>query len=128
MKRKSTNDFTSEEKEWMNTVAVNYIIAQSDGFQLGYAQALSDFTENIIDYWHGSDDKPQQSILDALVDLGVELGKRKWTAKKNIETAKSRGYEQYYNWQYKHEDEPFSTTVGLFTKADTSEAEGAEER
>ena len=127
MKHKPTNDFTSEEKEWMDTITVNYIIAQSDGFQLGYSQALSDFTKNIIDYWEGSDDKPQQSILDALVDLGVELGKKKRTVEKNIETAKSRGYERYYNWQYKHGDGPFSTTAGLFTKADTSEAEEAEE-
>ncbi len=127
MKHKAINDFTSEEKEWMNTIAVNYIIAQSDGFQLGYSQAINDFTENIIDYWKGSDDQPQSSILDALVDLGIRLGKRKQIAEKNIETAKDRGYERYYNWQYKHGDEPFSTTIGLFTKADAEKTEGAEE-
>lgn len=50
MKHKATVEFTKEEKEWMDTITVNLIIAQADGFQLGYAQALSDFTEYIIDY------------------------------------------------------------------------------
>lgn len=116
MKHKATSEFTKEEKEWMDTLAVNHIIAQADGFQLGYGQALSDFTENIIDYWNGSDDKPQESVLNALVDLGVELAKRKETAAKNIETAKKRDYEKYYVWQYREEDESFSRTVPLFTK------------
>ena len=101
MKHKATSTFSEIENEMMDTIAINYILAQSDGFQLGYAQALSDFTENIIDYWKASDDAPQQSILDALVDLGVELGNRKKIAKENIRQAKERGYEQYYNWQYK---------------------------
>lgn len=118
MKRKPTSEFTTEEKEIMDAMAVNYIIAQADGFQLGYAQALSDFTENIIDYWNGSDDKPQQSVLDMLVDLGVELGKRQETAKKNIEIAKDRGYENYYHWEYRDKDEPFPRFVNLFTKMD----------
>lgn len=47
MKHKNVADFTAEEKEWMDTIAVNYIVAQSDGFQLGYAQAISDLTSNI---------------------------------------------------------------------------------
>ena len=118
MMHKATVDFTPNEKEWMDTLAVNYIIAQSDGFQLGYAQAIRDFTEYIIDYWEGSDDKPQQSILDTLVDLGVELGKRKDIAKKNIEEVKKMGYEQYYNWEYQKKGEPFRTTVALFTKTE----------
>jgi hypothetical protein len=59
MKHKETIEFTKEEKEWMDTLAINYIIAQADGFQLGYGQAISDFKEYIIDYWNGSDDKPQ---------------------------------------------------------------------
>ena len=116
MKRKLTSEFTAEEKEMMDTIAVNYVIAQSDGFQMGYAQALNDFTENIIAYWEGSDDKPQQSILDLLVDLGVELGKRQMIAKKNIETAHERNYEHYYNWEYSSNDMPFPKTVRLFTK------------
>lgn len=116
MKHKATAEFTKEEKEWIETIAVNYIIAQSDGFQLGYAQAVSDFTKNIIDYWQGSDDKPQQSVIDALVDMGAELGKRQQIARKNADTAKEKGYEQYYNWQYKpKKDMPFSQTIRLFT-------------
>lgn len=124
MKRKATSEFTKEEKEFMDTLAVNFIIAQADGFQSGYAQALKDFTENIIDYWDGSDDKPQESVLDALIDLGVELGKRKMIAKKNIETAKDRGYEDYYCWEYRYEDGPFTRNVTLFTK---TEEEGGTE-
>lgn len=121
MKHKATIEFTKEEKEWMDTLAVNYIIAQADGFQLGYEQALSDFTEYIIDYWNGSDDKPQESVLNALVDLGVELAKRKEIAAKNIETAKERDYERYYAWQYQDKDEPFGRTVPLFTKKESQE-------
>lgn len=125
MKIKRKVQFTEDEKNWMDTLAVNYIIAQSDGFQLGYAQALSDFTENIIDYWNGSDDKPQQSILDALVDLGVELGKRKWIAEKNIEVAKENGYDDCYNWEYREKDKPFSRNVKLFTKDFEEEEDSA---
>lgn len=121
MKHKATVEFTKEEKEWMDTIAVNLTIAQADGFQLGYAQALSDFTENIIDYWNSSDDKPQESVLNALVDLGVELAKRKEIAEKNIETAKERDYEKYYVWQYQEKGEPFSRTVPLFTKKEPQE-------
>jgi len=121
MKHKATIEFTKEEKEWMDTIAVNLIIAQADGFQLGYAQALSDFTENIIDYWNGSDDKPQESVLNALVDLGVELAKHKEIAAKNIETAKERDYEKYYVWQYQEKEEHFSRTVPLFTKKEPQE-------
>ncbi len=118
MKRKLTSEFTTEEKEMMDTMAVNYIIAQADGYQLGYAQALSDITTNIIDYWNGTDDKPQESILNLLIDLGIELGKRQDTAKKNIEIAKDRGYENYYHWEYKNDDLPFPRIVNLFTKMD----------
>lgn len=120
MKHKATSNFTQEEKEMMDTIAVNYCIAQSDGFQLGYAQAIRDFIANIIDYWEESDDKPQQSVLDTLVDMGVELGKRKGIAERNISTANERGYEQYY-WQYKAKDEPFGRVVNLFTKAPEDE-------
>lgn len=116
MKRKEISNFTEDERNWMNTVAVNYIIAQSDGFQIGYAQALSDFTECIIDYWESTDDKPQQSILDALVYLGVELGKRKSVAKENIDKAMEDGYSNYYNWDYKKNGEVFAGSVRLFTK------------
>ena len=123
MKHKATSEFTKEEKEWMDTLAVNYIIAQADGFQLGYAQALNDFTENIIDYWNGSDDKPQESVLNTLVDLGIELAKRKEIAEKNIETAKARNYEKYYKWQYRKQDEPFDRTVALFTKIEPQKSE-----
>ena len=121
MKHKATIKFTKEEKEWMDTIAVNLIIAQADGFQLGYGQALSDFTENIIDYWNGSDDKPQESVLNALGDLGVELAKRKEIAAKNIETAKERDYEKYYVWQYQEKNEPFRRRVPLFTKKEPQE-------
>lgn len=122
MKHKEMDAFSPEEKEWMNAIAVNYVIAQSDGFQLGYAQAISDFTENILDYWEGSDDKPQRSIIDTLVDLGVELGNRKQVVRKNIEAAKNRGYEQYYNWRYKAKGETFPMhSVGLYTKFETEE-------
>ena len=116
MKRKAVSDFTAEEKEWMDTIVINFIIAQADGYQTGYAEAIRDFTEYILDYWNGSDDKPQQSILDALVDLGVELGKKKQTAAENIREARKRGYEQYYHWEYKTKDMPFGSYVTLFTK------------
>lgn len=124
MIHKPTNEFTPEEKEWMDAIAVNYVIAQSDGFQLGYAQAISDFIENILDYWKGSDDEPQQGVLDTLVDLGVELGKRKGIASKNVDIAYEKGYEQYYNWQYRLEkDMPFSSTVCLYTREPKEETE-----
>ena len=122
MKHKNVADFTAEEKEWMDTVAVNYIVAQSDGFQLGYAQAISDLTSNILDYWEGSDDKPQQSFLDALVDLGVELAKRRETARKNIEMVNKKGYERYYIWSISENGE-ISVSVYLFTKKEAEEAE-----
>ena len=115
MKHKNVADFTAEEKEWMDTVAVNYIVAQSDGFQLGYAQAISDLTSNILDYWKGSDDEPQQSFLDALVDLGVELAKRRETARKNIEMVNKKGYERHYIWSISENGE-ISVSVYLFTK------------
>lgn len=125
MKHKPTNEFTEDERNWMDTLAVNYIIAQSDGFQLGYAQAIGDFTESILDYWKGSDDEPQHSVLDAIVDLGVELRKRQEVVEKNIATAKERKYERYYNWQYKEKDEHFRRTVRLFVKFESEE--GGEE-
>ena len=45
MKQKEVKDFTKEDKELLDTAAVNYVIAQADGFQMGYAQAINDFTE-----------------------------------------------------------------------------------
>lgn len=122
MKHKATIEFTSDEKEWMDTIAVNYIIGQSDGFQLGYAQAIADFNENILDYWKGSDDEPQQSVLDTLVDLGVELGRRRGIAERNKSEATSNGYEPYYNWTFKNKD-GYSTIVSLYTKAEEEASE-----
>ena len=121
MKRKATNSFTDQEKEMMDTLAVNFIIAQADGYQLGYGQAISDFIDNIVDYWEGSDDNPQSSVLHALVDLGVNLGKRQETAKANISQAKKLGYEQYYNWHYKSKDLRFGRIVPLFTLKEEGE-------
>lgn len=123
MKHKETSKFTKNEKEMMDTIAVNYILAQSDGFQLGYAQALSDFKENIIDYWKYSDDAPQQSILDVLVDLGVQLGDRQRIAEENIKQAKEKGFEQYYNWEYREKDEPFGRMVHLYTRVESEDKE-----
>lgn len=123
MKHKPTYEFTKDERNWMDTLTTNYIIAQSDGFQLGYAQAIRDFTENILDYWKGSDDAPQQSVFDTLVDLGVELRKRQEVVEKNIATAKDRGYERYYNWRFSGKDEDFWRTVGLFTKCESEEGD-----
>lgn len=128
MKHKATSTFSEIEKEMMDTIAVNYILAQSDGFQLGYAQALSDFTKNIIDYWKCSDDVPQQSILDTLVDLGVNLGNRKKVVEENVRQAKERGYEQYYNWQYKEKDMLFSRVVNLYTKAEVEPQESEDKK
>lgn len=125
MKHKATAEFTSTEKEWMNTVAVNYIIGQADGFQLGYAQAIADFNEYILDYWQGSDDKPQQSVLDTLVDLGVELGKRKGIAERNKSEATSNGYENYYLWTFKSKNGS-KTAVNLYTKAEEETNEDEE--
>lgn len=116
MKRKATNSFTDQEKEMMDTIAVNFILAQSDGYQLGYGQAISDFIDNIVAYWEGSDEKPQSSVLHTLVDLGVNLGKRQETAVANVSQAKKQGYEQYYNWQYKNKDLRFGRIVPLFTQ------------
>ena len=112
MKQKEVKDLTKEDKELLETAAVNYVIAQADGFQMGYAQAINDFTEYIMDYWQGSDDEPQKSVLDALVDMGVELGKRKQVAEENVKEADKRGYEGNYKWDYgfrlfvKKENEP----------------------
>lgn len=129
MKRKATSSFTDQEKEMMDTIAVNFIIAQADGFQLGYAEAISDFVDNIVDYWEGSDDKPQSSVLHTLVDLGVELGKREETAKMNVSKAKEYGYERYYNWEYKNKDLRDGRIVPLFTKreGDLNDREEARE-
>ncbi len=122
MKHKAIDNFTEEEKEMMDTIATNYILAQSDGFQMGYAQAISDFTDSIMDYWEGSDDKPQQSVLNALVDLGENLARRKQIVKKNIENAETAGYEKYYNWQYKPDGSPFGQFINLFTKREEDDA------
>lgn len=121
MEHKAVEEFTEDEKNWMNTIAVNYIIAQSDGFQLGYAQAVNDFTKNIIDYWKNSDDEPQQSVLDTLVDLGEQLGKRKRVAGENIKLVKKEGYDQF-EWFFTLNDECFPRRMGLFIKEFTSEA------
>ena len=123
MKKKNTENFTADERNWMDTLAVNFVVAQADGYQQGYAQAINDLTENIVDYWNSSDDKLQQSVLDILVDLGVELSKRQDVAKKNIEQAKEMGYEQYYRWSFKEPSRPFTTTVSLFTKDFEAEEE-----
>lgn len=123
MKRKATSFFTDQEKEMMDTIAVNYVIAQADGYQLGYAQAISDFIDNIIDYWEGSDDKPQSSVLHTLVDLGVNLSKRQETAKKNVCEAKTLGYEEYYNWPFKNKNKDFEIIVKLFTKFEEGETD-----
>ena len=127
MKIKATSCFTDQEKEMMDTIAVNHIIAQADGFQLGYAEAISDFVDNIVDYWEGSDDKPQSSVLHTLVDLGVNLGKRQEVAKRNVLKAKEFGFKQYYNWQYKNKDMRFGTLVPLFTKEEDQIDEVEEE-
>lgn len=116
MLRKKISELTIDEMNWMDTLAVNYILAQSDGFQSGYAQAVSDLTEYISDYWDGSDDKPQKSLLDTLVDLGVKLSRRKGVAEDNLRRAKEEGYEAYYGWTFKRSDEPFARPVKLFTK------------
>ena len=113
---KLDHKFTEAEGKWMDAIAVNYIIGQSDGYQLGYAQALSDFTSYIVDYWNGSDDKPQQSVLDAIVDLGEQIRKRKQMVEDNIRMMKDAGYEQHYLWKYKFKDEAFPITIKLFTK------------
>lgn len=113
---KLDHKFTEAEGKWMDAIAVNYIIGQSDGYQLGYAQALNDFTSYIVDYWNSSDDNPQQSVLDAIVDLGVELGTRKQIAEDNVRLAKEEGYDQFYAWQIKKKDVPFVQTISLFTK------------
>lgn len=123
MEYKPTSEFTNQEKEMMDTIAVNYILAQSDGLQKGYSQALTDFTDAMIDYWKGTDDEPQQSILAILVDLGVELGKLRKIAERNAEEAKKRGYDKYYLWEYKTEDEPFGRNIQLFTKKPQSKSE-----
>ena len=113
--RKEINELTEDEKKWMDAIAVNYIVGQSDGYQLGYAQALNDFTSNIVDYWNNSDDKPQQSVLDAIVDLGVELGKREKIAEDNIKLVKKEGYDQF-EWFFALNDECFTRRMGLFIK------------
>lgn len=114
--KKEISEFTEDERNWMDTIVVNSVIAQSGGFQLGYAQAISDFTENIMDYWECSDDKAQKSVLDAIVDLGVELGKRKEVVKKNLDIAKKHGYENNFNWSHKRPDCPFKSSIPVLTR------------
>lgn len=120
MLRKEINEFTEDEKNWMNMISANYIIAQSDGFQLGYAQAVNDFTKNIIDYWKNSDDEPQQSVLDTLVDLGEQLSKRKRVAEENIKLVKKEGYDKF-EWFFTLNDECFPRRMGLFIKEFSSD-------
>lgn len=128
MKQKEVKDFTKEDKELLDTAAVNYVIAQADGFQMGYAEAINDFTEYIMDYWQGSDDEPQKSVLDALVDMGVELGKRKQVAEKNVEEANRRGYEGNYRWDYQDQDKPFKSSFRLFVKIENEPEKAESER
>ncbi len=125
MERKSIREFTPEET--MDTAAVNYILAQSDGFRSGYAQAISDLIDNIIDYWARGDDKPQESVLHTLVDLGVELGKRKRNVEKSLETAKEMGYEKRCLWTFRDEAEPLlERTVNLFVREESGKEDRCE--
>lgn len=81
---------------------------------------MNDFTKNIIDYWKNSDDEPQQSVLDTLVDLGEQLGKRKRVAGENIKLVKKEGYDQF-KWFFTLNDECFPRRMGLFIKEFTSD-------
>ena len=118
---KAASELTKDEKEYLDTIAINHVIAQADGFQLGYAQAISDFIDNIVDYWNGSDDKPDISTLNVLVDLGVELGRRKGIAERNTEKASDKGYTNYYSWELKDSDSPWGVHVPIYTKEDNKD-------
>lgn len=121
----NNNEFTENDKEWLNTMAVNYIIGQSDGFQQGYAQALNDFSDYLTDYCSGSDDKVHKSIIDALIDCGVELGSRKLTANKNDNEAEKEGFVRIINFTFERKDGTYGPSVRLRLKESNSESEKA---
>lgn len=116
------DELTEEKREMAEIIAVNYVIAQSDGFQLGYAQAISDFIQSIHDYWTTGDDQPQLSVLDTIAELGENLGNRKRIAKENMEKATEKGYTPDIQWS------PIGggQMVWLYTKHREKEAGGEE--
>lgn len=115
-------DLTEEKRELADIIAVNYVIAQSDGFQLGYAQAISDFIQSIHDYWTTGDDQPQLSVLDTIAELGENLANRKRIAKENMEKATEKGYAPDIHWA------PIGggPIIWLYTKHREEEAGGEE--
>ena len=62
-----------------------------------------------------------------LVDMGENLGKRKGIAERNIKEANKKGYEKYYVWEYRENDEPFTRNVPIFTKAEEEDSGKVEE-
>lgn len=106
-------------------MAANYIIGQSDGFQQGYARALNDFSDYLTDYCSGSDDEVHKSIIDALIDCGVELVHLKITANKNDNEAEKEGLVRIINFTFERKDGTYGPTVRLRLKESDSESEKA---
>lgn len=98
--------------EILEMVVINVGIYQSDGFQQGYACAINDFIDNMVDYTKVSDDEITGDFLNTLVDMGKSLAKRKDVAEKNLVEAKKRGYTEKLTWR---NEETFAG-INIFVK------------
>ena len=87
--------------EILELVLINVIIQQSDGFQQGYGEAITDIIDNMIDHTKGSDDELTRDFLYALVDMGESLAKKKRVAEDNLAEAKKIGYTESFVWRNK---------------------------
>lgn len=87
--------------ETLELVLTNVIIQQSDGFQQGYGEAITDIINNMIDYTKGSDDELTRSFLYTLVDMGESLTRKKRVAQNNLREAKKRGFTENLVWRDK---------------------------
>lgn len=120
MNVKTEDDYSAEEKKWLDTVAVNYVIAQADGFQQGYGQAVQDFIHDIVDHqWGCSDDRIPESVLSVLFDLGKLHHKRENNATKNTEIASENGYE-FHDYRLRLDSERAGQYVRVYLKSDDS--------
>lgn len=99
-------------KDILEMVAMNVVIQQSDGFQQGYAMAITDFIDNMISYAKSSDDEITTGFLYTLVDMGESLAKRKEIAHKNLEGAEKIGYKSTHTWLTKDS----APNIRIYTK------------
>ena len=120
---KRKNDYSAEEKKWLDTAAVNYVIAQADGFQQGYGQAVQDFIHDIVDHqWGCSDDRIPEAVLSVLFGLSQLYHKRKNNAKKNEEIALENGY-QFHDHRLQLKTESAGQYVRIYLKANDSDVD-----